>query len=494
MRVMIVEDEYYSRKMLVKLLREMELELDICAQAESGRQAVEYLKREPVDLVITDINMPDMDGLELAEYVAKNFPDTKVVIESGYADFHYAQQAIRFGVRNYLTKPVKPEELKQTLRELIGENREAFRYLSIPLITETPALMRHFAARCGGMPDHASCRMFLFQGREQPEEKPADACCQQISRIFSHYRAVDFYFQRQDELVILVFGDEAELNKAAALPALYQQTKEKRLGCGLSRIYQGVGEIGKAYRDCVCAMNCRLLQADQSVFAYPAKTNAVSLLKESEELLLDESLQKHHIAQAEAVVQAFFGRCRQGQGDVYALYRGIIRIFSAVSRAYDKREMEGTDHEANRHFLFSFNSDLYQFRSLDRLEAYVSGMLSHACRPSFGQAENQIIGEIKDYVARNYRYDISFKELAAHKYFMNPSYLSRLFKARTGMNFSKYLIEYRMERARELLEHTEFKINEIADCVGYNDTSYFIHTFRKQYQMTPEQYRLREKN
>lgn len=238
MRVMIVDDEYYARKALIKLIRDMDFTMDICEEAETGKQAVAYLKADEVDLVITDISMPEMDGLELAGYVAEYCPGTDVIIESGYAEFNYAKQAIRYGVKSYLTKPVKPEEL----REAIGE---------------------------------------LLKKKEPWRMDPADA---------------------------------------------------KREG-------------------------------------------------------------------------------------------------------------------------------------------------------------NNVIDEIKEYVANNYRYDISLRELASQRYFLNPSYLSRLFKAETGMNFSKYLVNYRMERGKELLQNTAFKVSEIADCVGYNDTSYFIHTFRRQYEMTPEQFR-----
>ena len=90
---------------------------------------------------------------------------------------------------------------------------------------------------------------------------------------------------------------------------------------------------------------------------------------------------------------------------------------------------------------------------------------------------------------RNYQYDISVNELAAHKYFVNPSYLSRLFKSETGKTFSKYLTELRIQKAAELLKESSLKIGDVALCVGYNDVSYFIQTFKKRYCMTPEQYR-----
>ena len=129
-------------------------------------------------------------------------------------------------------------------------------------------------------------------------------------------------------------------------------------------------------------------------------------------------------------------------------------------------------------------------RNMDELEAYllsiVQGICCQAKRESDG---DDIIRSIIDYIDRSYQYDITLQELAEKKYFMNASYLSRLFKAKCGKTFSKYLIEYRLEKSRELLEKTILKVSDIAAHVGYNDVSHYIQSFRKVYGVTPEQYR-----
>ena len=102
------------------------------------------------------------------------------------------------------------------------------------------------------------------------------------------------------------------------------------------------------------------------------------------------------------------------------------------------------------------------------------------------------MNRILAYVEENYRYDVTLSQIASEKFFMNASYLSRIFKAGTGKTFSRYLIEYRMQKAAELLQKEELRISDVAQYVGYNDTSYFIQTFKKQYHMTPEQYRMKK--
>ena len=107
--------------------------------------------------------------------------------------------------------------------------------------------------------------------------------------------------------------------------------------------------------------------------------------------------------------------------------------------------------------------------------------------------KSKIVEEIVHYVENNYYKNISLRELAENKYFVNYSYCSRLFSQETGMNFSKYLIQYRLKKAKTLLENKDMKISFIAFEVGYNDVSHFIQSIKKSYGLTPEEYRARKK-
>lgn len=124
---------------------------------------------------------------------------------------------------------------------------------------------------------------------------------------------------------------------------------------------------------------------------------------------------------------------------------------------------------------------------MEELKTYILQLLRDVCDEE--SQKSSIIEDLLKYLEWNYQYDITVNELAAHKYFVNPSYLSRLFKAETGKTFSKYLIELRMKKAAELLKESGLKISDVAVCVGYNDVSYFIQTFKKHYTVTPEQFK-----
>ncbi len=508
MKVIIAEDEYYAKKMLVKLLTNINMDITVCLEAETGKQAADYLAGKDIDLVITDIRMPEMDGLSLAKYVEENCPATDVIIVSGYSDFNYAREAMKYGVRYYLTKPVKPEELEKAIWDITKTReekkmqlekqvdrrllQESLQYVNISGILANRALMDTFRSLCGGRLKECSYQMLLFQGKQRMNRESAKGLSEFLESTSHQTNIQVFYFQQPDEIIAMNFGSREVLSDKKLLLRLKQKLPqwEMEITCGISRIYQGEEQLGDAYRDCVYAINGRLLEEKARVFEYEPELSMEQILTQQEELCIYESVMKGNCRQAEAALRRFFEKCGESSWNVYSLYSGIMQIFSVISRAYCSREASSESEEVNRYLLFSFKSDLYQFRTRQELERYMFKILENTCGSQ--TEKGSIIEEIKNYVSLNFRYEISLNELAAHKYFMNSSYLSRLFKSETGMNFSKYLITYRMERAKELLKNTVFKINEIADYVGYNDTSYFIHTFKRLYQMTPEQYRAQE--
>ncbi|MDK2807523.1 MAG: two-component system, response regulator YesN [Clostridiales bacterium] len=497
MKIIVAEDEFYAKKMLLKLLQEMPMPMEVCLEAETGKQAAAYLSGQAVDLVITDIRMPEMDGLLLAKYVKEHCPKTDVVIVSGYSDFQYAREAMLYGVRNYLTKPVKKEELEKTLLTIVREReaeeqrrlKDSLQYLSLASILTVPVLVDQLFTLCGLTSGRESYRLYLFQGNGHVSTEEAEKFRLFLSGEGKEIDVPVFYFLQTEELAAIVpsKGEEWEKRNIDHLHRRLHQY-EHSITCGVSRVFHGREFLKDAYRDCVYAMNGRLLEDKTRLFLYEPEPVIEQLFTKQEELTLYESVWKGNFEQAKEILHLFLQKCKGNKKNVYSLYSSIMQIYSVINRAYCNKEALQETEEVNRYLLFSYQSDLYQYRSLQELEGYLIKILENTCWGE--EKKDSIIEEVKQYVAQNFRYDISLQELAEHKFFLNASYLSRLFKAETGMNFSKYLIHYRMEQAKELLTNTVFKVNEIADYVGYNDTSYFIQTYKRFFGMTPEQYRL----
>lgn len=177
------------------------------------------------------------------------------------------------------------------------------------------------------------------------------------------------------------------------------------------------------------------------------------------------------------------------------LYMAVVEILKILGNYYaELYQDEDIEELKDIKVMFSRRYDLYKFKHIEELENYLKEMVIVICSGKENtKKKSKIVEEIVHYVENNYYKNISLRELAENKYFVNYSYCSRLFSQETGMNFSKYLIQYRLKKAKTLLENKDMKISFIAFEVGYNDVSHFIQSFKKSYGLTPEEYRARKK-
>lgn len=509
MKVLIVEDEYYARQRLAKILSECRSGIELAAAVEDGICAVDFLEQHTdVDVVVTDIVMPRMNGLELAAYVHQNMPYIQVVIVSGYEDFEYARKAILYEVKQYLIKPVRKEELLKSLSQL-DEIRENHRREVEEEIQSRLAQMPYgfpFSAQILGncgllekyMPALTACdrniqnRLAVIQ-LERPftQEDAAfihQVCMQRMEEIIYG----GFFCKGEDEYVLAVI--EKQDSYGNDFYGIIKQTFHylyAKLGTGIvigvSRPFWGCNGLTDAYKECLYTMNSRLLKGWNAVYEYQNVRSDGTYFELQDEMALAGALQASDYKKAAGLVHEFLSRKELTEGgDVNALYDVILNILSTVNKYYRSIYQNG---DSKVEIMFSRRYDLYSFKHPEELEEYLLGILQEICNndQSIERSGNAIIRDILHYVEHNYSYDISLQELAEKKYFMNPSYLSRLFKSAVGKTFSRYVIDLRIEKARELLKDKDLKIQDIAAQVGYNNTSHFIRSFKQICGCTPEE-------
>ena len=511
MRVLVADNEYYARKAILKILAELDVE--VAADMETGQEVIDYLERDPqIDAVITDIRMPEVNGLQVAEYVSRVHPEVAVLIVTGYADFNYAQQALRYGVKDYITKPIRRETIKkaldnvslaqlrkETAHQAYGRETDlefTMEQLSVKELAQNPDLQRTFMKRSLQYMGTREYRILLLQ--TDPEASPEQReCIRSWLQLEAGTRECQvFFFQNAQEYVLLAFFQNPETSlyslKDCAKRILRKLPELGGLqgSAAIGRSHRGVGELYSAYKEAVYAINQRLLKGWGRAFVYETEKNRSSVSFPNEESALEDALKRMDFEDSRKVIKNILNDPRlREQGNSYDLYEQVVHILGVFMRYYDRLSSDQGGDDSVR-LLFSQRYDLYNFKHMDELEAYllsiVQGICCQAKRESDG---DDIIRSIIDYIDRSYQYDITLQELAEKKYFMNASYLSRLFKAKCGKTFSKYLIEYRLEKSRALLEKTILKVSDIAAHVGYNDVSHYIQSFRKVYGVTPEQYR-----
>lgn len=519
LKILVADDEILARKAIVNILERSEIGFTVDREFDSGQLVLDYLHQTDgdADLLITDIRMLEMDGLEVAKIIQKNGWKTQVILISGYTEFTYAQQAIRYQVQQYLTKPLDRQALldavldisknkaaAQTAPPLSGRQMLDFfiEQFSLRDILRNPTLSGHLA---GIAPKDASwqCYRTAILQINRKDETLQDRFHQAMQEfLFLHApNSLLLYFPMNHEWVLVLFGPQESLTDTKMhqlLKSLFSSIRCRgaaQVSIGFSGITCGFKGLYISYKDSIFAINRRLLKGWNAVYLFrpPEECPIQNILTDGQKIGLKQALKLRRTEDATKILNAFFSDpALLSQDRIEPLYNGIMEILSIANQIYrsSNRDSSFTQSETP---LFSRYYDLYQFYSIAELQKYILDIVENICQDETHPElkDSSIASKMIEYVETHYQYSISLQTLADQRFFMNASYLSRLFKMTTGKTFSQYIISLRMEKARDLLENSVLKISEIAAHVGYNDTSHFIKYFRKYFQTTPEEYRSR---
>lgn len=504
-KIIVADDEQYSRKALSKMLGKTGL-VEVCFEAETGTEVVEYLKENHADILLTDIRMPEMDGLELIKIVSEKYKNMQIIIISGYADFEYAQTAMKYGVREYLTKPTNRNELNSALQhtlqrleekrqeEKIHLKKAVVRYLKfIDVLNQA-----HLSRIVSGIEDDAmSYQIMIFQTKKSEKLGTVET----LLLNYGEWNPISVsLFVCSSEVVVFVKAEseiERKHNEVVANKIIQDGVK---MGLSIyaagSGICLGVSCLPQVYEDLVDAMNGRLGENKCRYYSSINRKQAELIFfpkLDSQRIL--EAIGNYQFERAWEPIDRFLNQI-QGPGQQVNLYLGLQEIFLSINQAYQARLGNGSAQAVMRKFSFLAQpTNLYRFRTLDEIRLYICDTLEELCkREPSAHTDNSRVEQIKAYVDEHYQEEITLNEIAQEHFFMNPSYLSRLFRNCVGTSFSKYLTEVRMNHAKELLRYSNFRITDIAGYVGYNDSSYFTQTFKRMMGMTPEQYRMDKEN
>ena len=481
MRFAVADDVLLARKAVEKLILEWDRDSTVCCSCDNGDEVLKVLEDQKVDVLVTDIRMPGLNGIALSEVVRQRFPSVDVVLVSGYATFDYARAALHNGVRDYLLKPLKREDLFHTLDAIKKARAEEKRQED---------LLREVQKRAGS---------FLLLRYLSGEERPEDVLPREMTGLKNgcffaaqimvkgvkfeelSIRLRDLSFSRdlifEDILhsgagVIVSCGEERAVavydKKIRALGTLAEQERKEGhpAAVGVSMLLTGPDSIREAYSQARRACCLRLQDPERGLYRFDNDRGKELLSKE------DLHLIRNHLNAKRVREAKEFCLKKMIQPDMTTVLQ-LEQSYQALLGICFTMDME------------AIYRPLWDFDDMNGLLDYICSMACCSGETDRTVNEGDIIDEIQAFLEDNYYCEISLNELAATKYFMNPNYLSRLFKARTGMGFSKYLLGLRMKRAEELLENGDMNINEVALMVGYTSPSYFIQNFKKYFGRTP---------
>lgn len=489
MRFAVADDVLLARKAVEKLILEWDRDSEICCSCDNGDEVLNALEKQNIDVLVADIRMPGLNGIALSEVVQSRFPEVDVILVSGYATFDYARAALHNGVRDYLLKPLKREDLFHTLDGIKSEQTEEKRQEDS---------LREVKKRAGSF-----LLLRYLSGEERPENvlpeemkglKSGSFFAAQIIAEGIGFDALSVHLRDLSFGQDLIFEDilhsgaglivSCKEERPAAvynkkIRALYTLAeKEKKEGhqaaIGVSLLLSGPDSIREAYAQARRACCLRLQDPERGVYLFDNGRNRELFSKEDLHMI-----RNHLNAQRVKEMKDYCLRKLEQQEAVTVIqleqaYQALLGICFTMDNGREDLPEEQPVYRP-----------LWDFEDMGRLLDYICGMACRREEPDQCTNEGDIIEEIQAFLEENYYCEISLNELAATKYFMNPNYLSRLFKARTGMGFSKYLLGLRMKKAEKLLENSDRSINEVALMVGYTSPSYFIHNFKKYFGKTP---------
>ena len=525
LKVLIADDEKKVCRLIQMLCDWEKLNMELIGTAENGLEAIEMVEKYKPDILITDICMPGCDGIDVIRRARELNIHMEVIIISGYTEFKYAQQAIRYGVVEYLLKPIKKEELNASLKKL-GE-----RYLKEKERSENNTRLLQYMES-----DLQRRRYSLFLERilQKPGEKLS---LEQMNEKYS-YSLVQGIFR----MVILKLDT---LNRRISAPAL-ERVKDaltEKLRAGISDLCEefeiytegsvsyilcnyresNSHQFHRALRNVADAINLKRFQLGDVLYtiAVGDKTTDHNSLDDSRQSAL-EAMRERLLEGCDKLLEA--PRHKDGE-DVSDLISNFNRNFdnslelldetlmethiNAFRKEIEKRkdlngsEILGIVNSVGMHAVMvgrldekregirKLNSEIEDCCTMDILFAYLKKLLCGMIREKkekHQDEERKPVRMAKQYLMNHYMEPVTL-ELVADYVGFNSSYFSVIFKKETGAGFGEYLTNLRMEKAKELLKNTQENIKDICIEVGYKDLKHFNAVFKKTTGLKPGEFR-----
>lgn len=503
-KILIVEDEQEEYELVLYLFRKMNLDSYLqIYHAENGKQALELLEQTQFELLLTDIEMPFANGLEIAAKARAAKPQLPIVFFSCYDNFSYVKTALSVQADNYLLKPLDPDEFEKTMLHVFS------------LLQQAEAQKKQQESRLRVLKNHC---LYLKLNRmpcgEFPEMEDTDFIDRYILLILLHFEEAFFdcdpnisevFISLLEKMIPFSF-DVMNLNPSQSVLLFQKNEKipidqeslaefcrqaheqileEYRMKCyfAISSPLSSGFELSDAYEDACGLLESRFFYQDRYVFH--KQFTKEPALYENNDLCSDilnsvrVASETQNMEQLTANILKLNGIFEQSKkySHIYVryIYSSLIQIL------YTNRESSEMPGDIERIFSCSFISEIEQivFAVLARLQTE-----NHTSSPS----RKHVIQLAKQYIHKHYSEQISLNELAGAVY-LNPSYLSTVFKIETGNNINKYIKMVRMEKAREILTRTNIKVSDAGAAVGYANTSYFIRSFHEYFGETPDKMR-----
>lgn len=526
MKILLIDDEPHVIKVIKKLVCWDELEIDTVLEANTARTALKLIEQEDPEIIITDIMMSDLTGLELMKLIAQDHPYTKVIIISGYSNFEYVREALRSGSLDYLLKPLDPASLNRAVRaaqeswfkeasKRTQERENQFklrnmseRYVDFLLekMLTSERSFDHYRELTQAQPELAQavsgtlCTLMLnycYSAGFFPDHIQCQRIRQSLRTLLIRSKSGYLFDSPLDSNTWIIFlwnNTSSVLREVERLIGEFNQKQDFYLHIGISDAFSLPDGFGSAYRQASFAFFQAPAAEKPPVLCFAGKMPPSSAATEdtpSEELLFSAVL-SGNFSQLKQAVNLWFVKRQRKQLSIYDVLQ-LQNSFGRMVCGWEeklKRKYPGFAIpvlEFPPYHKFSDDSGLfsptvfvrYLFQYLQQFATAFSKAIPNEDR----------INQVAAYLEENYNKPFNQSE-CADRFYMSREYMCRAFSKKFGTTMVSYLNEIRINQAKKLLKDPLLTIRDIAYQVGFEDDKYFTRQFKKITGLTPSDYRI----
>lgn len=492
--VLLVDDEAAILNALQYSIPWEQFGVDKLFIADDGLKAWEIIRTNQVDLLITDIQMPNLDGLSLLKLVRESYSDIHCILLTAYGEFEYARTAIQLGVENYLLKPFKQDEMEETIEKALdniyarqGNPEHLFRnniLLRWAGGTISPAELSERSALIG-VNTFLPCYCVICIRKKAGSSRVNHFYSQLAKTLAPKYEVHSCKDDKKQQLFI-VGGKNLDLKTLASeIRTLLNETAPNiKLGIAIGSIISDSSKLSQSYQTAVSLLDTEDLSplANQILITQKQPFSEVDLIAEQVQALFQEEEEELRLAKFRDLALSLTSDASANlqTSPLANLRRGILKFFSQEFPG-EQTLKEQLDNYAMLSAFDPGGKDM-EDRIVEILEySYLLYCYQY-------EQLSPVIRNAIDYIHSHYHEGLSLKEFCSH-YKMNTHYLGFLFKKETGIFFNNYLAQYRISRSLKLLRDTDLKINGVAEACGFSSASYYITCFKRQTGMSPIGYR-----
>lgn len=515
--VLLVDDEPFIVDGLEVLINWDELNLNVIGKAYNGEEAYNFMRYNHVDILVTDIRMPKLTGLELIGQAKTLCSDCYFIVLSGYTDFEYVKESVKLGIENYLTKPVNTNELEQTLKNIVDKLDNETKKIPFSSDNQEWHILRgnilsrwvNHAITAEELLNRSDLLNIIINSTAYSVavinvqlSGPANSKISQIYNLCYNYIKSDtsiMSFEDTQGNFVLICAHEPYPGRHEYLLNLLKEIQHNIRNLNVTS-HITLGPTVSSYKDIADSYDVAM-KLFEYFMIYPNKQILCSDIIEGPSAQLNKPFDVDHNYIASCLLSKedealfdymdqIFEKCVSTQGINPSHMRLVVteillNLYNSVS------SQSILFHNDMIHQHSKLLHKLHDIHHLDLLKEALKGyfmfIINQVEQKEY--ARSPVVNQIMHYIHKHYDQELSLKTLSL-KYNINSAYLGQLFKKETGVSFPNYINNYRVEMAKDYLNETNLKTSQIAKKVGFIDPNYFYRIFKKYAGMSPTDYKM----